>query len=216
MVDVRTLVSEGVLKPGQRDGLLAKLAAAIPSLDGGRTNAACNQLQAFVNQVSGLVRAKQLSAAAGQELIDAAESVRSQIGCAAAAGSFSANAILSSDLVAAGSPVPYMANFGRRFSFISEVDYSFVFGADPLDPGECLTFTTEDPNVSGFGVCNTGATPQTSRLLTFPCGVHPTVCDLFRDGSTAGQLDASTYPAGPASVNITSLTITVLTGGQAP
>jgi hypothetical protein len=81
MDDVRTLVSEGVLSRSQGDGLLAKLTAAIPSLDRGRTNAACNQLQAFVNQVSGLVRAKQLSAAAGQELIDAAKAVRSQAGC---------------------------------------------------------------------------------------------------------------------------------------
>jgi hypothetical protein len=81
MDDVRTLVSEGVLSPDQGDGLVAKLAAAIPSLDTGRSNAACNQLGAFVDQANGLVGARELSAEAGQELIDAAEAIRTQIGC---------------------------------------------------------------------------------------------------------------------------------------
>ena len=84
MADVRTLVADGVLNAGQGNGSLAKLAAAILSLDRGSTKGACNQLQAFVNQVSGVVGARQLSAAAGQELIDAAEAVRSQLGCGSA------------------------------------------------------------------------------------------------------------------------------------
>lgn len=82
MADVRTLVSEGVLNAGQGAGLLAKLAAAIPSLNRGSTQSACNQLAAFVNQVNGLVRAHQLPVAAGRVLLEAAASVRSQLGCA--------------------------------------------------------------------------------------------------------------------------------------
>lgn len=81
MDDVRTLVSEGMLSPGQGNGLLDKLTAAIPSLDRGRANAGCNQLDAFANQVNGLVRAGQLLSGAGQELIDAAKRIRTQIGC---------------------------------------------------------------------------------------------------------------------------------------
>ena len=131
-------------------------------------------------------------------------------------GSFSAPASLGGDLVAAGSPVNYSASFGMTFSAISEVDYAFTFGADPLDSGECITFTTEDATVSGFGFCNPGPTAQSSRLLTIPCSGNPGVCNLFLDGSTSGQLIASTFPAGPVSVNVTALTITVVTSSPAP
>jgi hypothetical protein len=81
MADVRTLVSEGELTQGQGNGLLNKLRATIASLSRGRTNAGCNQLGAFVNQVHGLVRAGQLPFGAGRELIDAVARVRTQIGC---------------------------------------------------------------------------------------------------------------------------------------
>ena len=81
MNDVGTLVSEGELNHGQGNGLLNKLSATIASLDRGRTNAGCNQLGAFVNQVHGLVRAGQLPIEAGQELIDAVERIRTQINC---------------------------------------------------------------------------------------------------------------------------------------
>lgn len=84
MDDVRALVTGGVLSAAQGDGLLAKLTAAIQSLETGPTNAACNQLGAFVNQVSGLVGARKLSAGAGQALIDAVERLRTQIGCGSA------------------------------------------------------------------------------------------------------------------------------------
>lgn len=82
MTDVEALVGEGVLSPAQGDGLLDKLAAAIPSLDRGRPKAACNQLHAFVNQVNGLVGAGRLSAGVGQELVDTGAGIRTQIGCA--------------------------------------------------------------------------------------------------------------------------------------
>ena len=81
MTDVGTLVSEGELTRGQGNGLLNKLRATIASLERGRTNAGCNQLGAFVNQVHGLVRAGQLPIGAGQELIDAVERVRTELDC---------------------------------------------------------------------------------------------------------------------------------------
>jgi len=81
MTDVGTLVSEGALTQGQGNGLLSKLRATIASVERGRTNAGCNQLRAFVNQVHGLVRAGQLPIGAGQELIDAVERIRTQIDC---------------------------------------------------------------------------------------------------------------------------------------
>jgi hypothetical protein len=81
MIDVGTLVSEGELTQGQGNGLLNKLSATIGSLDRGRTNAGCNKLRAFVNQVHGLVRARQLPIGAGQELIDAVARIRTLIDC---------------------------------------------------------------------------------------------------------------------------------------
>ena len=81
MDKVRTFVSEGLLSQDQGNGLTDKLTAAIQSLNGGRANAACNQLTAFVNQVNALIKAGKLSEGTGQGLIDTAESVRTRIGC---------------------------------------------------------------------------------------------------------------------------------------
>src|SRR5262249_14609939 len=81
MNDVGALVSEAELTRGQGNGLSNKLRAAIASLDRGSAKAGCNQLHAFGNQVRGLVRAGQLPVGAGQELIDAVERIRTQIGC---------------------------------------------------------------------------------------------------------------------------------------
>lgn len=123
--------------------------------------------------------------------------------------SFSVTAVLSNDLVEAGSPVTYTVDFGVGFRSIAEIDFFFTFGNDPLDPGECLDFANTDfPTGFGGGFCNFGTTPQPSRLLTISCPIAQ--CDPFRDGASAGQLVASTFPAGPASVRITSLTVTVL------
>jgi hypothetical protein len=79
--DVETLVSTGELTQGQANGLLNKLRATIASLNRARTNAGCNQLGAFVNQVHALVGAGQLPIGAAQELISAVERVRAQIDC---------------------------------------------------------------------------------------------------------------------------------------
>lgn len=78
------LTAAGALGQGPAAGLTAKLVAASQSLDGGNAGAGCNQLQAFVNQVSALVRATMLAPAIGQELIDAAVAVQRAAGCSAA------------------------------------------------------------------------------------------------------------------------------------
>ena len=79
--DVETLSDGGSLTGEQADGLIDKLEAAIRSLDRGNTRPACNQLRAFVNKVSGLVKSGMLPPNEGQELIDAAQEIRNQIGC---------------------------------------------------------------------------------------------------------------------------------------
>ena len=78
---IEDLTADGALGHGPATGLTAKLAAAIQSLDRGSVGAACNQLQAFVNQVHALMRAGMLAAATGQELIDTVAAVRGAVGC---------------------------------------------------------------------------------------------------------------------------------------
>lgn len=79
--NVDVLSDGGQLTHGQAAGLKAKLEAAIASLNHGNTGAACNQLQAFINQVNAFINARKLSQSEGQELIDAAEAAQDQAGC---------------------------------------------------------------------------------------------------------------------------------------
>jgi hypothetical protein len=81
MDDVEALVAGGTLTLDQGDGLTDKLEAAIASLNGGNTRAGCNQLGAFINQANAFIRAGVLSPDKGLTLINAAEAIRTQIGC---------------------------------------------------------------------------------------------------------------------------------------
>jgi hypothetical protein len=78
--NVTALVNQGVLNQGQGNALLVKLQAAIESLNKGTTNAACGQLQAFISQVETSIGGP-LTPAQGQQLIDAATTVRNALGC---------------------------------------------------------------------------------------------------------------------------------------
>lgn len=77
--DVQALVSSGDVSAGNADALVAKLNAALASIDHGTINAAANQLQAFINLVDALVKANNLSAADGQALIDAAHAAIAEL-----------------------------------------------------------------------------------------------------------------------------------------
>jgi hypothetical protein len=79
--DVEELVNTGVLNSGQGNSLISKLQAAIAALNQGNTTAACNELQAFINQVNALISAGVLTPAQGQPLIGAANDLRNKIGC---------------------------------------------------------------------------------------------------------------------------------------
>ena len=63
----------------ERDALVAKLDEAMQKLNEENNRAASNLLQAFINQVQAYINAGILSATEGQNLIDAANSVISQI-----------------------------------------------------------------------------------------------------------------------------------------
>lgn len=66
---------------GQAQGLSAKVSAAVESLEAGREQAACRQLNAFLNQVSGLVGADQLGADIGLALVEQVWAVQVELGC---------------------------------------------------------------------------------------------------------------------------------------
>jgi hypothetical protein len=128
----------------------------------------------------------------------------------AGAGSFTLSAVLGGNLVTTGNPISYTADFGHRFSSISMVTLVFTFGDDLLDKDDCLLVFPNDIGSGGFGVCNPGPAPQSSRTLTFPCSVHPVMCDAFRDGVSAGDLIAeSNVPGSAVSVGLRSLSITI-------
>jgi alpha-tubulin suppressor-like RCC1 family protein len=69
---IQPLIDSGALNEGQGNALIAKLDAALEKLGQGNTNAAINLLQAFINQVNGLVAGQKLSSTEGQPLIDSA------------------------------------------------------------------------------------------------------------------------------------------------
>lgn len=81
-VQVQALVAAGALTPDQGADLSDKLNEVIAKLNQGQTNADCNQLNAFKNQINGFVNARQLTAVQGQSLVNAANALRTNIGCA--------------------------------------------------------------------------------------------------------------------------------------
>ena len=76
---VESLVAQGVLNAGQGNALTSKLRAALQQLERGNTQAAANQINAFINQVEALIRSRRLTPQQGQALIDAATNIISQI-----------------------------------------------------------------------------------------------------------------------------------------
>jgi hypothetical protein len=79
--DVQDLVDGGTLKPGQANGLIRPLENALRSLEEGKANAVCSQLQDFVDKVNDKINNGVLSLEEGQALIDAATDIRDVIGC---------------------------------------------------------------------------------------------------------------------------------------
>jgi uncharacterized repeat protein (TIGR01451 family) len=65
----------------QKNGLLAKLNAALTAINGGQTTVACNKLSEFINNVATLISHGDLTAAQGNAWISSANHVRNTIGC---------------------------------------------------------------------------------------------------------------------------------------
>lgn len=65
----------------QGSGLIDKLNQVITKLANDQTGAACNQLSAFISQVQAFMNSHALSQSQGQSLIDAANAVKTNLGC---------------------------------------------------------------------------------------------------------------------------------------
>jgi hypothetical protein len=74
-------VNASSLTGTQKNGLLAKLSAALDGINQGKTNVACNKLSDFVNSVGTLVSHGDLTPAVGNLWISRANKVRNTIGC---------------------------------------------------------------------------------------------------------------------------------------
>jgi hypothetical protein len=74
-------VNASSLTGTQKNGLLAKLNAALSAINSGQTNVACNKLSEFINNVASLISHGDLTAAQGNAWISSANHVRNTIGC---------------------------------------------------------------------------------------------------------------------------------------
>jgi alpha-tubulin suppressor-like RCC1 family protein len=72
---IQFLIDAGSLNQGQGNALISKLQASLKKLGQGNTNAAINQLEAFINQMQALINQGALTYAEGQPLIDAANEI---------------------------------------------------------------------------------------------------------------------------------------------
>lgn len=80
------LEDDGVVNGGQGNALAQKLAQVLRSLDRNRINAACNVLNAFMNQIDALLAAGILTPKEAQPLFDSAGNARAALGCDPGAG----------------------------------------------------------------------------------------------------------------------------------
>ena len=74
-------VNASSLTGTQKNGLLAKLNAALTAINSGQKNVACNKLSEFVNSVGNLISQGSLTAAQGNAWISSANHVLNTIGC---------------------------------------------------------------------------------------------------------------------------------------
>ncbi len=77
--EVEQLIDGGILKKGPGHALMTKLDGALQKLEHGNTRAAANQLQAFVNQVEAFHKAKKLTTAQAQPLLDSTRAIIGQL-----------------------------------------------------------------------------------------------------------------------------------------
>jgi hypothetical protein len=79
--NLKTSVNTSSLSGSQKQGLIAKLNAALDALNQGHTNTACQKLADFINSVQNFIDHGDISATQGQAWIDSAAHFRNALGC---------------------------------------------------------------------------------------------------------------------------------------
>jgi hypothetical protein len=79
--DVIAHIDDLPLSERQKQSLISKLNAASDAINRENLTAACNQLEAFINQVSALAQSDELDQATATRLIDEAQAIETTIGC---------------------------------------------------------------------------------------------------------------------------------------
>jgi len=79
--NLKTSVNNSSLTGTQKQGLIAKLNAALDAIAQGHTNTACQKLADFINSVQNFIDHGDISAAQGQAWIDSAAHLRNALGC---------------------------------------------------------------------------------------------------------------------------------------
>jgi YVTN family beta-propeller protein len=78
---VQMLVATRTLTENEGALLIGKLEQVKTKINNGQTAAACNQLSSFINQVSSFVNGRSLTEIQGQSLINAANAIKTSLGC---------------------------------------------------------------------------------------------------------------------------------------
>ena len=77
--DIIILIDDGILNIGQGNALISKLENALAKINQGNLNAACNILQAFINQIHDLINTGVISQEEGEKLIIIANNIINNI-----------------------------------------------------------------------------------------------------------------------------------------
>ena len=76
---VNGLVESGAINTGQGNSFVVKLRNVLKNLEDNKAKVACNTLNAFTNQITSLVGEGELNLEDGQNLLDAAGDISTQI-----------------------------------------------------------------------------------------------------------------------------------------
>jgi len=81
IAQINALVTQGALAQNKANPLITKLNQVVTKLDAGQTTAACGQFGAFINQLNADIGNGTLTPAQGQPLLDAANAIKTSMGC---------------------------------------------------------------------------------------------------------------------------------------